>query len=98
MAMKKYLNKNVYTALKERIHYLFDEFQAVYVSFSGGKDSSVLLQIVNKIAAERHRSFDVFFFDFEAQYSATIDHINELKKLPQIGKFYHFCLPLENED
>ena len=65
----------------------------------GGKDSSVMLQLTNHIAAERGRtSRCVFYFDFEAQYKATIDHVYELKSLSQINEFYHFCLPLENED
>jgi predicted phosphoadenosine phosphosulfate sulfurtransferase len=96
--MKKYLDKNVYEAFVERINYIFDEFQAVYVSFSGGKDSSVMIQLTNQIASERGRKFDVFFLDFEAQYQMTIDHVYELKGLSQINDFYHFCLPLENED
>lgn len=32
--MKKYLNQNVYDALIERLHFLFNEFPIVYISFS----------------------------------------------------------------
>lgn len=96
--MKKYLDISVYEAFVQRIGYVLDEFRCVYLSFSGGKDSSVMLQLANRIAAERGRVFDVFFLDFEAQYKATIDHVYELKQLSQIRDFYHFCLPLENED
>jgi predicted phosphoadenosine phosphosulfate sulfurtransferase len=96
--MKKYLDIDVYQAFLNRLFYVFTEFEAVYLSFSGGKDSSVMIQLANKMAVGLGRKFDVFFFDFEAQYRLTIDHVNELKGLSQINDFYHFCLPLENED
>lgn len=96
--MKQYIDKNVYESFIERINYIFDEFYLVYLSVSAGKDSSVMVQLTNTIAKERNREFDVFFLDFEAQYQATIAHLYELKELSQIRDFYHFCLPLENED
>lgn len=96
--MKIYRDQNVYGAFQERVRKAFDEFECIYLSFSGGKDSSVMIQLTNQIAAELNRTFDVFYFDFEAQYQGTIHHVNELKALSQINKFYHFCLPLENED
>src|SRR5690554_768151 len=96
--MKIYLEQNVYNAFRDRINKVFDNFECVYLIFSGGKDSSVMLQLTSRIAEQRNRTFDVFYFDFEAQYKATIDHVYELKHLPGINKFWHFCLPLENED
>lgn len=96
--MKIYQKQNVYDAFCERINYIFDEFEHLYLSVSGGKDSSVMMQLTNDIAKQRNRHYDVFFFDFEAQYKMTIDHIYELKQLSNIDKFYHYCLPLENED
>lgn len=38
-------NKNVYELTQERIKRIFMEFDNVYVSFSGGKDSGVLLNM-----------------------------------------------------
>ena len=43
--MKIYLNKNVYDSAIERINFIFDEFKNVIVSFSGGKDSTVILNL-----------------------------------------------------
>ena len=43
---KRYLQQNVYQALLERLHFIFHEFDVVYVSFSGGKDSGLLLNIL----------------------------------------------------
>lgn len=96
--MKKYLEKNIYAAFCERIEYVFSEFDHVFFSVSGGKDSSVTVQLASSIAQKMGRKFDVLFIDLEAQYNATIDHIYELKQLPAIDTFYHYCLPLENED
>jgi len=96
--MKKYIDIDVYQAFRNRLKFVFDEFEAVYLSFSGGKDSSVMLQLTNQYAKEIGRKFDVFFLDFEAQYTMTIAHVYELKQLSQIRNFYHYCLPLENED
>ena len=44
--MKKYLDVNVYEAVNERIKYVFENFDNIYVSFSGGKDSGLLLNLV----------------------------------------------------
>lgn len=96
--MKKYLDKNVYEAFVERINYVFDEFELVYFSVSGGKDSSVMVQLANEIAKNRGRFFDVFYVDYEAQYKATIDHVYELKQLSQIRDFYHLCLPFNSHN
>ena len=43
--MKYYQNKTVYEAALERIRFLYQEFDDVIVSFSGGKDSTVTLQM-----------------------------------------------------
>lgn len=37
--------KNVYELTQERLAVLFKEFDNIYVSFSGGKDSGVLLNL-----------------------------------------------------
>ena len=37
--------KNVYELAQERLKVIFNEFDNIYVSFSGGKDSGVLLNI-----------------------------------------------------
>jgi len=91
---KIYLDKNVYEAFIERINFIFDEFKYIYFSVSAGKDSSVMVQLANEIAEKRKRKYDILFIDLEAQYQATIKHLYELKKLSNIDKFYHICLPL----
>ena len=36
---REYLEQNVYMALQERLQLIFEEFDNIYISFSGGKDS-----------------------------------------------------------
>lgn len=93
--MKIYNGKNVFDASLERIEFAFDNFDNLCVSYSGGKDSTVMIQLVNMIAEKKNRKFDVLFIDMEAQYLMTIEHIKTLKnKLKNIQDFYWVCLPL----
>lgn len=91
---KTYKEQNVYDAANERLDIIFRHFKKVYVSFSGGKDSSVLLQLaINKAKEHGRLPLDVLFIDLEGQYQATIDHIAEMMTLPQV-RGHWICLPL----
>ncbi len=91
---KIYLEKDVLEATLERLEIILTEFENVYFSVSGGKDSSVMVQLANIVAKKLNKKFDVLFIDLEAQYNYTIQHIEELKKLSQIRDFYHIALPM----
>lgn len=91
---KKYLEKNVLDSAIERLEIIFKNFDHVYFSLSGGKDSSVMVQLANRVAKRMNKKFDILFIDLEAQYRYTIEHINELKELSQIRDFYHIALPI----
>lgn len=91
---KKYLEKNVLDVAIERLQIMFQNFDNIYFSVSGGKDSSVMVQLANMVAKQMHKKFDVLFIDLEAQYRHTIEHIEELKQLSQIRDFYHIALPI----
>lgn len=92
--MKKYLDVNVYDAAVQRMDFVFKNFENVYVSFSGGKDSGVMVQMALEVA-KRHNKLPlpVLFIDLEAQYKNTIDHVNEIMSLPEIEPYW-ICLPL----
>jgi len=79
--MKKYQTIDVLEAARERISYAFDKLEEIYVSFSGGKDSSVMLHLVMDEAIKRNRKVGVLIIDLEAQYSKTIEHIEEMISL-----------------
>lgn len=78
---KRPLGVNVHQAATDRIAYVFDTFPKIYLSFSGGKDSTVMLHMVMDEAIRRGRKIGVLFVDLEAQYKLTIDHIQELYDL-----------------
>lgn len=78
MATKIYKEKNVLDASRERIKITFDNFERIYIAFSGGKDSTVTFHLVMDEAIKRNRKVAVMFIDFEAQYTETISHIKEM--------------------
>lgn len=92
--MKKYQNQNVLESALERIEWAFYTFDSVYFSVSGGKDSSVMVQLANIVAKKMNKKFDVLYIDFEAQFKATLEHIDELKELSNVREFYHVALPM----
>ena len=75
---KTYLGYDVLTGAQKRIAWLFDKFDRLYLSFSGGKDSSVMFHLCAEEARKRHRKFGLLFIDWECQYQLTIQHINEM--------------------
>ena len=58
---KKYLDKNVYEASVERIKYTFDNFDKIYLSFSGGKDSTVMMHLVMDECIRRNRKIGILY-------------------------------------
>lgn len=93
--LKKYSDKDVLTAARERVAYAFDHFEKIYVSFSGGKDSSVMLHLVCAEARARNRKVGVLVIDLEAQYKLTIDHVMEMVETYKDCIDLHWvCLPL----
>lgn len=74
---KRYLNLDVLTAAQQRVAWTFDHFPRVYVSFSAGKDSTVMLHLVADEARRRGRTFGVLLVDLEGQYRVTIEHAEQ---------------------
>lgn len=88
---------NVFDAANKRIELIFKEFDNIYVSFSGGKDSGVLLNLcINYIRKNKlKRKIGVFHIDYEAQYQMTTDFVDlELSKNKDIIDVYRICLPI----
>lgn len=93
--MKKLLGINVLEAAVERIRFTFDTFERVYVSFSGGKDSTVMLHLVMNEAIKRGRQIGVLFVDLEGQYRLTIEHIEQCCDMYESSIELHWiCSPL----
>lgn len=92
---KKYLAVDVLLAAQERIRYIFDNFEKIIVSYSGGKDSTVMLHLTMEEAIKRNRKVAVMFIDLEGQYDYTIDHIKECFELYKNNiEPYWICLPI----
>lgn len=94
--MPKYkLNKNVYNASIERIEFAFDEFEKIYVSFSAGKDSTVMLHLVASEAIKRNKKIGVLLVDLEGQYKFTIEHaLSMIETYKEYIDLYWVCLPI----
>lgn len=92
---KSYLGINVLKAAQDRISWTFDNFNKIYVSFSGGKDSTVMLHLVMDEAIKRKRKVGVFFVDWECQFTLTVKHIRDMFDLYKSNiDPYWVCLPI----
>lgn len=94
-ALKRPLGIDVLVAARERIAWTFDTFERVYVSFSAGKDSTVMLHLVADEARARGVKFGVMLVDLEGQYRLTIDHAQRCFEMyADCIEPYWICLPV----
>ena len=97
MIKKKYIEKNVYEAFEERLHFIFTEFDNIFVSFSGGKDSGLLLDLTLQFQKKHYpkKKIGVFHQDFEAQYSVTTEYVTRtFARVAGEVEPYWVCLPM----
>ena len=90
--------KSVYDAAMERIAYIFNEFDHIYVSFSGGKDSGVMLHLCLQYMRENNikRKITLMHLDYEAQYQMTTDYVQLIEeKYKEYLNVYHICVPFK---
>lgn len=91
---KKYRDIDVFTAAVQRIEAIFENFERVYVSFSGGKDSGCLVHLALEVARRKKRlPLDVLHIDLEAWYRHTADFVARIMTRPEIRPHW-ICLPL----
>lgn len=89
---------NVYEALIQRLDFVFSEFDKVVVSFSGGKDSGVLLSITMDYAKRTGNlgRLAVYHMDYEAQYTKTTEYVDRVfNSLPDGVDGFRVCLPVK---
>lgn len=99
MFLKKNCRLNVHDAAIERVRYIFNEFENIYVSFSGGKDSGVCMHLMCEEARRLNRKIGVLFIDIEAHYQMTIDYALEMmNEYSDVIIPYWVCLPMETDN
>ena len=89
MGTKSYLSKNVLEAAQERISYIFDNFENIYVSTSSGKDSTTLYSLTLSEAIKRNRKINVFFLDQEAEYDGTVVTMRKIMNHPNVVPYWY---------
>lgn len=95
MKTKKLIGTDVLTEARRRIVTIFDDFEKIYISFSGGKDSSVMMHLVMEEAIKRDVKVGILLIDLEAQYTETIAHAEEMFELYKDNIIpYWVCLPI----
>ena len=95
--VREYLEQDVYEALQDRLRLVFEEFDNIYISFSGGKDSGLLLNLVLDFRKKYfpEKKLGVFHQDFEAQYTVTTEYIERtFERIKDQVEPYWVCLPM----
>ena len=80
------------------MEYVFDRFDTVAVSFSGGKDSTAVLNTALQMATDKKRlPLEVFTFDEEAIPPETVEYMSRVAERDDVS-FSWFCVPLEHRN
>jgi predicted phosphoadenosine phosphosulfate sulfurtransferase len=95
---KKPLDRNVYDLAVERMENIFDRFDTVAVSFSGGKDSTACLQIAYDVAKKKNRlPLIVIHWDEEAIPYQTEEYVRRVSQWDGIEMRW-YCIPLKHRN
>lgn len=101
MSIYKYpLDVNVLEAASTRTIWVLKNLPRVCISFSGGKDSTVMLHLAAQHAREMNRKIDVLFIDWEVQFSSTVEHVLRMRSIYSdvIDNFWWVALPLTTQN
>ena len=91
------LDINVWDATHKRIEYIFNNFNKIYVSFSGGKDSGVMLNyIIDYMRANNiTKKVGIMILDNEANYTLSLEFMHRIiQKNLDLFDVYWCCLPI----
>ena len=89
--------RTVFDATLDRMRWIFEEFEGrLIVSCSGGKDSTVVVEMAARVAKEMgFLPLKVYFLDQEAEFQATIDYQRYLAYERDDIDFHWFQVPFE---
>jgi len=88
---------NVYDASNSRIDFIFKNFKRIYVSFSGGKDSGVMLNLVVDYMRRNGitKKIGLMILDNEANYELSTEFMHRIiEKNLDLLEVYWCCLPI----
>ena len=91
--MKIYLKNNVFQESLNRIRRLYDEFENIVVGFSGGKDSTICLNLTIQVAKERNRlPVSVMWLDQESEWQAVNNYVKSVMLREEVNPLW-FQIP-----
>lgn len=88
---------NVYEASMGRIDFIFKNFKRIYLSFSGGKDSGVMLNLVLKYMRDNNITdkIGLMIMDNEANYTYSLEFMHRMVESNlDLLDVYWCCLPI----
>lgn len=92
-----YKEKNVYDATQERLDFIFSSFEKIYLSFSGGKDSGVMLNLAVDYMKRKNikKKIGIQILDNEANYEASISFMRKIidENIDYLD-VYWCCMPI----
>lgn len=97
MSKRVYKKTNVYDASMERIKFVFDNFERVYLSFSGGKDSGILLNLTLKYMRDNRikKKLGIQILDNEANYELSLKFMHKIiQDNLDLLDVYWCCMPV----
>ena len=92
-----YQETSVYDAANDRLKFIFENFERIYLSFSGGKDSGVMLNLVLDYMRVHRitQKIGIQILDNEANYSHSLEFMHSiLDKNLDLLDVYWCCLPI----
>ncbi len=93
---KKYIDKDVLTAGRERIEHVYDLFDHTVVMFSGGKDSEALLLLVKEFHEKNGLGPVTVAFRHEEVINPSVLKFVETFRHYDWCNLHWFCLPMSN--
>lgn len=99
---RRQLDADVYTLACQRVAYAFDTFDHVLVAFSGGKDSTAVLNVALDVARSdpsfhRHLPLRVMFQDEEAIPIETEQYVRRVAQRDDVALEW-YCLPIQHRN
>lgn len=95
---KKYTEVDVLQAARNRFKLLYERFDRVVVSFSGGKDSTVCLNLALEAAHAANRlPVECHFWDEEAIHPETIEYVERVRSRDDV-KLHWLCVPIKHRN